>query len=61
VGAGGAFRFLPLASMTSLLTVTSDSQKCCALSGEQYLRMLSSITNDQLMCSLSPDAPVHIE
>jgi hypothetical protein len=44
-----------LASITSLLTLTSDSQKCCALSGEQYVRMLSRVTNDQLMLSLSPE------
>ena len=56
MGADGVFRVLSLASITSLLTVTSDSQKCRALWGEQYLRMLSSVTNDQLMLSLSPGA-----
>jgi hypothetical protein len=44
--------------MISPLTVTSESMECCALSGEQYLRMESRVTNDHFV---SPEMSVAIE
>ena len=53
-----AWRWQSLTSMISPLTVTSESMNCCALSGEQYLRMESRVTNDHFV---SPEMSVAIE